>query len=235
MRLARGLVVAATVLTTVLAAASCRATKSGDAEDIKYSGFLSSYDGLTATDDSDMAAYRWIKPDLDLSAYHSILFDKPVAQMSAEALKEVGDEDMAQVLGVADQTFREHLKKRYTLTDTAGPGVLRIRTALAELDSSSAVLSFTRIVPVGIVLSKTKQLATGTGINVGKVGAEMEMVDSVSGERLAAAVDRRVGTGVARKMFTYWGDVEAAFETWAERTSDTLQQRGMPMTTPGAK
>ncbi len=215
------------VLSLALAAAACAATKAGRADDIRFSGFLSSYEGLEQTGDSGRAAFRWVKPGLDLSGYDSILLDAPVARMSPEMQAEIGEEDLAYLLGALDAAFRDELGARFTLTDHAGPRTLRIRTCLSESSSTAAVLTVARVVPAGIVLSKTKQLATGTGINVGKASGELEVLDSQTGERLLAAVDRRVGTGVARNVFSSWGDVTSAFSWWADRTASRLRDDGM--------
>jgi hypothetical protein len=209
--------------------AGCAATKSGDAEDIRFAGFLSSYSGLVKTDDSDMAAFRYVKPSMELSSYNGILLEKSEARMTAEALQSVGEEDMAYVLGAFDEAFRTELAKKYRLVNADGPGVLRIRACLTDADSATGALTpFSRLLPVGIVLSTTKKVATGTAINVGKVTAEMELIDSATGEQLAAAVDRRIGTGVARNMLTDWGDVKDVFDTWAERMSEWLEKQNMP-------
>jgi hypothetical protein len=217
------------VLTAALTAASCAATKAGNAEDIRFSGFLSSYAGLRATNDSDRAAFFWAKPGLDLTHYGRILLDKPEARMSPDALKSMGDEDLSYLLGDVDKTLREALSARWMMADAPGPNVLRIRVCLTDADSTTAALTpFNRILPVGVLVSKGVQLATGTGLNVGKVTGEMEMLDGESGERLMAAVDRRVGTGVARETFSTWGDVDQVFQLWAERIVARLPEYGMP-------
>ena len=52
-------------------------------------------------------------------------------------------------------------------------------------------------------------------VAVGRASIEIELVDSLSGQRLAAAIDRREGgTKVAGSK---WGDVEEAFEYWAAK------------------
>jgi hypothetical protein len=219
----------ALVVAACLAAAACAATKPADAADIRFSGFLSTYAGLTPTNDAEKAVYRWVKPGLDLNGYTQILLDKPEARMSPQALSDIGDEDMAYLLGAADKTFRDALSAHWLMAEAPGPRVLRIRICITDADSSTAVLTpFSRVLPLGFVISKGTQLATGTGINVGKIGGEMEILDGETGERLLAAVDRRVGTGVAREMFTYWGDVQQAFTLWAERTAERLPEYGMP-------
>lgn len=211
--------------------AGCAATKSGDAADIRYSGYLSSYSGLTATGDSDYAAFRYIKPNVDLASYNAILVEKPEARMSAEATASIGAEDMAYVLGAFDESLRAAIGKKFTMTDTPGPGVLRLRSCLTDADSAIGVLTpFSRIVPVGLVISTAKKVTTGTAVNVGKATAEMEVLDSESGEQFGAAVDRRIGTGVARNVLSNWADVKSVFDVWAERAAKRLQEHNFPMT-----
>jgi hypothetical protein len=51
------------------------------------------------------------------------------------------------------------------------------------------------------------------------------MTDSVTGKRLAAAVDRRAGTKAQRTKFSgSWGDVKDAFDYWARRVETRLAE-----------
>ena len=71
-----------------------------------------------------------------------------------------------------------------------------------------------------MALSLTKQLITGKGIGVGYVMVEADFTDSVTGERLIAAVDARAGTKALRTKFnSTWGDVKLAFDWWAQRVA----------------
>ena len=47
----------------------------------------------------------------------------------------------------------------------------------------------------------------------------MEVLDSVTNQRLAAAADDRAGTKVlfAKRAYSTWGDVEAACGYWSDR------------------
>ena len=56
------------------------------------------------------------------------------------------------------------------------------------------------------------------------------MLDSVTGERLGAAVDRRVGANAITHIGSTWSDVEAAFEFWIDRMARRLRQLGMEPT-----
>lgn len=83
-----------------------------------------------------------------------------------------------------------------------------MRVAIAEVKPSKPLANtMSTIVPVGIVLAGATKATTGDNLGTGEAGTEFEMIDSVTGERLAAAVDRRQGgkvcsvaNGKTRKM-----------------------------------
>jgi hypothetical protein len=53
---------------------------------------------------------------------------------------------------------------------------------------------------------------------------EAELLDSLTGERLAAAVDRRVGQTRVRTGAGTWEDVEESFDHWSEMLAARLQE-----------
>jgi hypothetical protein len=57
----------------------------------------------------------------------------------------------------------------------------------------------------------------------------MEVLDSVAGERLAAAVDERAGTKAlfAERAYTQWGNVPAAVNYWSNRMAWQLARQGV--------
>ncbi len=61
----------------------------------------------------------------------------------------------------------------------------------------------------------------------------MEGRDSITNERLAAAVDARAGTKGITRAFSKWADVQAALDYWAERTELFLEKQGVQQK-PGA-
>jgi len=78
-------------------------------------------------------------------------------------------------------------------------------------------------------------LATGTYAFVGSAQGAMKANDSVSGELLAAAVDKRVGgTSVKNVTVFQWGDAENAIDYWADLTDQRLQSFGVQQTTSAA-
>jgi hypothetical protein len=123
-----------------------------------------------------------------------------------------------------DAKIREKLASDYTFVDKRAKGAMRLRVAVTEAKGSTVVLdTLSSIVPNSLALSCVKAVAVGTHSAVGQAGVEMELLDSVTDERLAAGVDHRAGrkfTGKADK-FNRYHTVEDAFDYWAT----TLQER----------
>jgi len=84
--------------------------------------------------------------------------------------------------------------------------------------------SISVIVPQARVLNAAQSLATDSYAFVGSAEAEMKATDSVSGELLAEAVDKRAG-GMGLKGATsfQWGDAQNAMDYWAQRIPQRLQ------------
>jgi hypothetical protein len=121
----------------------------------------------------------------------------------------------------------DELSKKFTIAKTPGPGVLRLRAALTQAKGAKvAMKAITTVVPQLRVLTTVVGVGADVAVTVGGATAEMEVTDSITGERLAAAVDERVG----KKAFTQlkkWSDVKAACEFWAEGVTQFLTRQGV--------
>ncbi|MGA2411957.1 MAG: DUF3313 family protein, partial [Candidatus Binataceae bacterium] len=70
-----------------------------------------------------------------------------------------------------------------------------------------------------------KYAATGTYAFVGGARGEAEITDSVTGQRLAAWVDERVGGGnISNAAQWEMGDAENVVDYWAKHLNDRLVQ-----------
>ena len=54
---------------------------------------------------------------------------------------------------------------------------------------------------------------------------EAELLDSMSGERLAAVIDKRVGGASFEGQFDKWDDVKNSCDEWAKGTHDFLLKK----------
>lgn len=199
---------------------SCAA---GGMKDVKKTGFLGDYSMLKPGGE-DRAALLYIKPDADFKPYDKIMFDRVMVWLSPEAqsrgidpalLKEMTDHYQKALL--------DAVKDDYRVVDQPGPGVLRVRAAITDVKPSKPVANtMSTILPIGWVVSGATKVASDENVGTGEAAAEMEFLDSMSGERLAAAVDRRQGGKAAFRG--KWTDAKDAFDFWAKRFRERLDE-----------
>jgi hypothetical protein len=189
--------------------------------------FLGDYSMLKEGGDGRALLY-YINPEADFKAYKAIMMDPVKLYASGKhEMDKLTPEDRQIILNYADAAIREQLGKDYTLVTKAGPGVLHLRVAITEAEDANVTLdTISTIVPVGLALGGLAALATGEWAFTGSAGLEVEMLDSMSGQRLAAAVDRRTGskvTGNADK-FSDWRTVQNALDYWANQLRTRLAE-----------
>jgi hypothetical protein len=191
---------------------------------VTEAGFLRDYSILRPGAEGE-AAFRYLKPDAKFSAYDKVLIE-PVTlwAASADSLKDVGEEDRSMILDYLHTALVKRLGEKMTVVDAAGPGVLRIRAAITEADKAPAVMStVSTVMPMMWAASNLKKIAVGTQSFVGAAGAEVEITDSVTGELLGAAVDRRSGTKSLQRIGGgSWDDFRSACDIWAQMLANRL-------------
>lgn len=222
MRNSRCMAVVAAAVTLACLLAACASTSQG--REAKVSGFLGDYSQLKPGQEGQ-ALWIYVDPSADFSAYNAILMDPITVYSSAEdsALAKVPLSDMQGLVNYFDATIREHLAGDYKFVTKPGPGVMRLRVAISEAKGAKVVLStVSAVTPVGLALNGLKKGVTGASTGVGKTGVEMELVDSQSAKRLAAAIDERVGAKTS--SFGEWQSAKDAFDFWAAQLEARLQE-----------
>jgi len=179
------------------------------APEATQTGFISSYAKLQPVNDSRM---RYVSPAM--KNYKTFIID-PV-QMSSEkgAMK---PEDRAEVANYFRESLTKVLKERgYGVTDKAGHDVARIRLAMTNVNESKWWMK----------VHPASSLA-----GAGRAGAAMEgeVIDSVTGEQLAAVVQSSVGSQFTVGNFSTVADVKNIIDSWAKNAGDRLDEiRGGP-------
>ena len=133
---------------------------------------------------------------------------------------------MQQLAEAFHKAIIKALSDKYQFVSEPGPGVMRIRLALTNVQPIKPGLNFlTSVLPAGVAINLVKVGATGTSIGVGKTAMEAEIFDTQSKVRLAAAIDENVGgkyTGY--KGDTKWAHAEGTFEAWAKDLRKFLEK-----------
>lgn len=215
------------VVAVVLVVNACAATRErrGTPEE---AGFLGDYSQLQKNEKYP-AALVYVNPAAQWSRYNAIDLDS-VTMWATKETSALSEEDKQMLTDTMYTQLYEQLDKYFVVTKSAGPTTLRLRAALTQAKGAHVALRVvTTVVPQIRLLGAVVGLAADTATMVGTATVEMEVLDSITDERLAAGVDERSGTKVlfAKRTFTTWGDVEAATEYWAKRVAWQLARHGV--------
>jgi uncharacterized protein YceK len=188
------------------------------------------FDGLHVIDNS---AFReaWADPDIDFSRYTKIMpggafFEyravKKTASNSRASMSDtefwISDKDRARLEEEVSKVFDEELAKstRFTITDTPGPDTLTIVGGLHDVMS--------RVPPERVGRSDVYLS------DIGEATLILQVSDSMSGEVIARAVERRAagnrsgGMAMRSSPAQTWAEVRRLARSWATKLVDGLDR-----------
>lgn len=226
-----GCVLAGVILVIVLSGCEATRARRGAPE---QSGFLGNYSALEKNPEYP-AALVYVKPGAQWKRYNAIMLDSAGLYLTDKNSK-LSPEDQERLAGMLYNTLRDELDKLFMLAAGPGANTIRLRVALTQAQGAKVLARVvTTAIPQLRLVSTVGGLATDTAVTVGSATVEMEAQDSVSGDRLAAAVDERAGTKAlfAGRAYTTWGDVQAAINYWSKRMAWQLARHGVQLK-PGA-
>lgn len=196
-------------------------------KDVEPSGFLNDYSNLNPGQ-KDEAALLYINPATDFKSYDKIAFQRiRIVLVDESTSKEIDPDMLAELTSYYQNALFEAVEDGYKIVDKPGPGVLMVRVAITGVRPSSPVSNtMSTLIPVGMAVAGATKAASGDNLGTGEAATEIELLDSLTGERLAAAVDRRQGGKSAFRG--KWEDTKDAFDYWAKRFRQRLDEaRGM--------
>ena len=170
------------------------------------SGFLSNYKQLDAGYGTANAVSSYVKPGVDLKKYTSVIIDPVTTVIAAPVDPSVS----AQLAAYLSNSLHSQMGKELKPTSVAGPTTLRVRTALTNIVEGQKSGT-----PVTTVHTSPKATLTGSlgsdavATLISQVALEGEIVDSVTGERLTALTDQRLGAKRDATAKTSWDAVHS--------------------------
>lgn len=209
----------------MLGLAGCSTNRQQTSGTPEPSGFLGDYSQMQAGL-ADRANLYYEKPNVDWNKYTKIWI-KPVELWDSgdpdSPMGKISPENQQMLIDLLNTSLNNALATNYTIVDHGGPDVLIIHAAITDAKKSKPVAGAISAIYLPLkIISLGKQALAGTGIGVGSVTIEAELLDGQTNGRLVAIVDSRSGTTALRSKFDgTWGDVENSFDWWAAR----LQQR----------
>ena len=186
----------------VIAEKKVTQTGATTSKQFEFSGFLSGYKG--GYDDFKVinettGARVWIRPphqDLSiLKDYRKIMLSSVEVWLHSASDYKGADPDLFKAMtDHLEASLKENLSKNFELVDARGTGVMNLRIAITGVNMARA---------------KTKTHFTA------QASVEMEVLDSDSGQRLVAAIDRhsqwklKEGDGAEpyEKILDYWSRI----------------------------
>ena len=185
------------------------------------------FDGLVRIDNSRFAN-AWVDPDIDLTVYNKIIpggaeFEFRNVQRTTGTTRArsnerefwISDANRQRLIDTVSEVFADELSRsqHFTITDEPGPETLVIVGALHDIVS--------RVPP--------EQIGRGEiWLNsVGEATLIIEISDSLSGEVIYRAIDRRSAESVGSQMTRAnsaqtWGEVRRWARRWATRLREGL-------------
>jgi hypothetical protein len=200
------------------------------------------WDGLVQVK-SKKLNLAYLLPDADFRAYSKVMFDKPEVAFSKNWQRDfnrsamtlsgrVSDKDVRDTITEGEASLSKIFPERFTeegwqVVTEPGPDVLRIGVAIVNLEVNA---------PERDIPGRSRTYA----VDAGEATFAIEARDSLSGQLLGRAVDRREageGPTYRRTYSSNIADFEALFDTWARIAARGLTnlKSASPVNTDGIR
>ena len=185
----------------------------------EQTGFLS-HNAQLRQQAQNQAPLVYTSPGVDWTKYSSAIL-MPV-QVWDSPDTTINQHDQTMLSSYYYCALRGRLSSNLRIVDPPSPGVLTIRVALTNPTAVSPVMRAISIdLPQECILSSVKNLAKRSYAFVRSAHSESEILNSVTGEQLATAVDPNVSRSSTTNAEES-GGAEHAMDLWAERLDQRL-------------
>ncbi len=175
------------------------------------SGFLKNYSQLTPSP-VVQGVLAYTRPGTSLSQYDKFILE-PISihfAPNAEGVT-IAPAKLAELAQYLEDEAVKALSERYQVVAAPGPGVLRLRVALTDIQKGNPLLN----IHPGTKLS---------GVGLGGASMEGEAIDSLTGERILAAVETRRGEALSLEGLGAFDGAKQAMRYWVKRFVERLDE-----------
>jgi hypothetical protein len=183
----------------------------GCAKPAGRSDFLASSVELTQCPESKEKLW-WERSGFNWHAYKHVMID-PLAVVgdAAGGKNAINHDELHELHNYFLTSVTEKLSPEFTIVKDPGPDVLRIRPAITRIDRANPLLNAVTTVAVFVPL------------DMGGASIEVEFLDSLTGERLAAMVETKSGTPFqVIASLNQFGHAKNAMDDWASELKVAL-------------
>jgi hypothetical protein len=185
------------------------------------SGILSNFAQLDAGYGTENAVSSYVKPGADLKQYDSVIIDPVTTVVASPGVSPAVTDQLAAYLS---ESLRSQMAGGLKIVAAPGPKTLRVRTGLTDVISAAQAGQGVTAVHAAprATLSGNLGSAAVAGF-VSNVAFEGEILDSVTGERLVALVDHRLGSKREATAQTSWAAVRSGVNQGVIRLRDRIK------------
>ncbi len=166
-----------------------------------HAGFLSDYSNLEEIDENHLAFDSG-----NLGNYSKFIIE-PVAMLYRQPVEKriFTDEELEDLQEHFKTAVSEALTENggYQIVEVSASGTARLRIAITDVDDTIGALNITIYTKI-------------TGAGLGGAAMEGELVDSMTGEQIAAVSRWGSGSRILRAGFTHTGDAKILMDRWAK-------------------
>lgn len=168
-------------------------------------GFLSDYSKLQIESKTAMVYIN----KAALGKYDKFIISPVQARLYEDV--DISDEDLSLLQQYIYRAVFNEIEKKYKVVQQPGEGVARIRIALTNLKESNVALN---------VIPHTKLM----GLGLGAASMEAEVLDSITGEQIGAAVRSQSGNQFSLDGYSKWSDAKSIIDKWASNLGKHLAE-----------
>ncbi len=176
-------------------------------QDPGQSGFLSDYSNLEEIDENQL-----LYDSGNMGNYSKFIIE-PIAMLyrQPEEKRIFDDEELEGLQAHFKTAIIEALTEDdgFQVVELAGPGTARIHLGITDVDDTIGALNISIYTKI-------------TGAGLGGAAFEGEVVDSMTGEQIAAVSRWGSGSRILRAGFTHTGDAKILMDRWAKELRKRL-------------
>ena len=178
-------------------------------QDPGQAGFLSDYSNLEEID-----ANHLVYDSGNLGNYSKFIID-PIAMLyrQPEEKRIFSDKELEDLQAHFKTAVIEALTEDdgFPVVEVAGPGTARLRVGITDVDDTIGALNISIYTKI-------------TGAGLGGAAFEGEVVDSITGEQIAAVSRWGSGSRIFRAGFTHTGDAKILMDRWAKDLRERIDE-----------
>lgn len=180
----------------------------------QYSGFLPSYEGLTAVETaSGQKALRWVAPGFNVANYDKLVYQPVRFHPTPQATDRISQQTYDELLNYANTRLSQAFSNRFQLAGfSSGPRTLEFRGAITGVSASTEGVKPYEIIPVALVVAGA-MTAAGERDQNSELYLEGELIDTGTGKPVMRVVRKGFGKTLSNdKQAVTFADLKSVID-----------------------